>query len=50
MRTFWDLQQNQDIHTDNDWQTKMLELEQRVSSNEEFKSIAFFHHVILVKR
>lgn len=50
MRTFWDLQQNQDIHTDKEWQSKMIELEQRVSDKDEFINIAFFHHVILEKR
>ncbi len=50
MRTFWDLQQNQEKHTDKEWQKKMMELEQRVSEKEEFVNIAFFHHVILTKR
>lgn len=49
IRTFWDLQQNQDIHIDMDWQTKMIELEQRVSDKQEFINITFFHHVMLVK-
>ena len=31
MRTFWDLQQNQEIHKDADWQEKMVEIELRVS-------------------
>lgn len=50
MRTFWDLQQNQELHTDREWQKQMMELEQRVSDKEEFIHIAFFHHVILEKR
>ena len=31
MRTFWDLQQNQELHKNPDWQEKMLEMEMRVS-------------------
>lgn len=50
MRTFWDLQQNQELHTDKEWQEKMMELEQRVSDKQEFVNIAFFHHVILGKK
>lgn len=50
MRTFWDLQQNQDIQSDPDWQREMMSLEQRVSDRAEYQSIAFFHHVFLRKR
>lgn len=50
IRTFWDLQQNQDIQKDISWQEKMLNIEMRVSSLEEYKSVAFFHHIILRKR
>lgn len=50
MRTFWDMQQNQDIHEDADWQDKMVEIEMRVSDMEEYKDIAFFHHLIVGKR
>lgn len=49
-RTFWDLQQNQEIHKDKKWQRKMLEIENRVSTIDEFKNIAFFHHIILKKK
>ncbi len=49
MRTFWDLQQNQVVQKDSSWQTKMLQLEQRVADLPEYKAIAFLHHVILVK-
>lgn len=47
MRTFWDLQQNQDIQKNDEWQRDMLEAERRVSKIEEFKNIAFFHHILL---
>ena len=49
MRTFWDLQQNQECHKDDHWQEKMLQMEQRVEDIEEYKQIAFFHHLIIKK-
>lgn len=48
-RTFWDLQQNQECQKNPDWQCKMLELEHRVASIEEYRNIAFLHHIILRK-
>ena len=47
LRTFWDLQQNQQNHADETWQNKMLRLEMRVSRLPEYRNIAFFHHLIL---
>jgi Methylase involved in ubiquinone/menaquinone biosynthesis len=49
-RTFWDLQQNQEIQKENDWQQNMLQLEHRVSSIKEYIEIAFFHHIILIRK
>lgn len=49
MRTFWDMQQNQEIHKDADWQDKMVEIEMRVSDMEGYKDIAFFHHLMVEK-
>ena len=49
IRTFWDLQQNQEKHDDEDWQEKMVQLEMRVSQIPEYREIAFFHHLILKK-
>lgn len=49
IRTFWDLQQNQESHKDPAWQEKMLETELRVSEIEEYRNIAFFHHLIVRK-
>lgn len=46
LRTFWDLQQNQEIQKDDEWQKKMLDIEMRVSQNPDFQKIAFFHHLI----
>lgn len=50
IRTFFDLQQNQDKHSDEGWQEKMSDLEMRVSDIPEYRDIAFFHHLILSKR
>ena len=50
MRTFWDLQQNQECHKDLEWQDKILEIEMRVSDMDEYKEIAFFHHLIVEKK
>lgn len=50
MRTFWDMQQNQEIHKDADWQEKMLEIEMRVSDMDGYKDIAFFHHLMIEKK
>ena len=47
MRSFWDLQQNQEIHKDSRWQGKMIEMEMRVSDLDEYKDIAFFHHLTI---
>ena len=49
IRCFWDLQQNQEKHSDEEWQENMLRLEQRVAEKEEYRAIAFFHHLILRK-
>lgn len=49
IRTFWDLQQKQEKHGLDEWQDKMVELELRVSQMEEFRAIAFFHHLLFVK-
>lgn len=49
IRTFWDLQQNQEKHGNEDWQDRMMQLEMRVSQIPEYRNIAFFHHLILKK-
>ena len=49
LRTFWDLQQNQEIQKDEQWQKKMIDIEMRVSQNSDFQKIAFFHHLIFRK-
>lgn len=50
LRTFWDLQQNQDIQKDEEWQKKMIEIEIRVSQNPDFQRVAFFYHLLFEKR
>ena len=49
IRTFWDLQQNQEKHNSEEWQEKMMSLEMRVSQMDEYRNIAFFHHLLFVK-
>ena len=49
IRTFWDLQQDQKIQKEEEWQREMMKLEQRVSDVEEYRNIAFFHHILLRK-
>ena len=49
IRTFWDLQQNQEKHGDEKWQNGMIQLEMKVSQIPEYRAIAFFHHVLLKK-
>lgn len=49
IRTFWDLQQNQDIQKDIEWQKKILSIETKVCNMDEFKAISSFHHIILQK-
>lgn len=50
IRTFWDLQQNQEMHDDENWQINMMKLELRCSNIEEFVKIAFFHHLLINKK
>ena len=49
LRTFWDLQQNQEIQKDPVWQEQMLSLERRCADLEPYRSIAFLHHILLQK-
>ncbi len=48
IRTFWDLQQKQEKHADEQWQEAMAELDMRVSQIDAFRQVAFFHHLILI--
>ena len=50
IRTFWDLQQNQECHKDSAWQEKMVAAELRISKMQPYRDVAFFHHLILEKK
>ena len=50
IRTFWDLQQNQQCHKDPAWQEKMVAAELRFSQMQPYRDIAFFHHLIFGKK
>ena len=49
IRTFWDLQQNQEKHNTEEWQSRMMQLEMRVSQMDEYRNISFFHHLLFSK-
>lgn len=49
LQTFFDLQQNQERHSDPEWQERILKLERRVSTLPEYQAVAFFHHMIFSK-
>ncbi|MDE6128526.1 MAG: methyltransferase domain-containing protein [Lachnospiraceae bacterium] len=49
IRTFWHLQQKQEKHGTEEWQTEMMQLEMRVSKMEEYRKIALFHHLYFIK-
>nr|WP_026022170.1 class I SAM-dependent methyltransferase [Clostridium senegalense] len=49
VRTFWGLQQNNDVKYGQDWQEKMYKLEMKVSDIKEYINIAFYNHIILRK-
>jgi len=49
IRTFWALQQNNEIKYDSIWQEKMLEIEMKVSDINDYINISFFNHVLLKK-
>lgn len=49
LRTFWALQQNNDLKNAPSWQDKMFEIELKVCDCEEFVNISFFNHILLKK-
>jgi len=49
IRTFWALQQNNEIKNQPIWQEKMFEIEMNVSDIDDYKNISFFNHVLLKK-
>ncbi|GAA0126975.1 methyltransferase domain-containing protein [Clostridium senegalense] len=49
VRTFWGLQQNNDVKYRQDWQEKMYKLEMKVADIKDYLNIAFYNHIILRK-
>lgn len=49
VRTFWALQQNNEIKSESLWFEKMLKMESAVSQIDDFIKIAFFNHLLLKK-
>lgn len=49
IRTFFGLSSNNEIKYTEEWYQPMLELETKASTMEEYKKIAFFHHLIFQK-
>lgn len=49
IRTFWALQQNNEIKHELNWQNKMFQIEMKVSTIEEYTKISFFNHLLLRK-
>jgi SAM-dependent methyltransferase len=49
IRAFFGLSKNNEIKYTEDWYNSMLELENKASSMDEYKRIAFFNHLILTK-
>lgn len=47
LRTFWALQQNNDLKNNPSWQDKMFEIELKVCECEEYINISFFNHILL---
>ncbi len=50
IRTFWDLQQNQECHIDTEWQKQIVQMERAVENIKEYVNIAFFHHLLIRKK
>ena len=50
IRAFFGLSSNNEIKYTEEWYRAMLELETRAASMEEYRNIAFFHHLIFQKK
>ena len=50
IRAFYGLSSNNEIKFNDEWYQNMLELETRAGSIDEYKKVAFFHHLIIEKR
>lgn len=49
IRTFFALQQNNEIKYNSDWFREMFQIEMKVSEIKQFVDISFFHHLLLYK-
>lgn len=49
LRTFWALQQNNDIKYTTDWQSSIIKAENAVSTIDDFIKISFYNHLLLRK-
>lgn len=49
VRTFWGLQQNNNLKNDPVWQDRMFEIEMKVCELEAYINISFFNHILLTK-
>ncbi|MBU5317173.1 methyltransferase domain-containing protein [Clostridium bornimense] len=49
VRTFWGLQQNNEIKSEKSWQDKMFEIEMKVCDIDEYIKVSFFNHIFLRK-
>lgn len=49
VRTFWGLQQNNNLKNDPVWQDRMFEIEMKVYELEAYINISFFNHILLTK-
>lgn len=49
LRTFWALQQNNELKSQNEWFEKMIKVEMRVSEMDEFRNVSFFNHLLIRK-
>ena len=50
IRTFFSLSKNNDVKYTQEWYEDMLALEMRTCNLDSYKSISFFHHIILQKK
>jgi ubiquinone/menaquinone biosynthesis C-methylase UbiE len=50
VRTFWGLQQKNEIKYEDNWADRMFKVEMKVCDNDVFKAISFYHHIIMIKK
>lgn len=50
MRAFYGLSSNNEVKFTDEWYKSMPELETKASAIDEFKQVAFFHHLLFKKK